>query len=141
MASLRVRLSALAVLASWGFAPQQAVPALPAAWGGPGRALPPWHAADRPAATAARAAPARGCGRGMCVEMRCLRLRGGTEEWPTYSSSEVSPPPLGPGEHWPSDFSSEEVNPETGLKGDVPPGSVLPRRWDEYSSEHRSRFV
>ena len=149
MAPSAARLSALAVLACWGLAPQQAVPALPAAYTGHGRAPPPWHAADRPAAMAARgagpargdAATSRGCGRGMYVAMRCLRLRGGVEEWPSWSSSAVSAPTLGPGEHWPSDFSSDEVDPETGLKGDVPPGCVLPRRFSDYSSERRSRVV
>ena len=138
---------ALAVLACWAIALQQAVPVLPAACGSRGRAPPPWHAADRPAAMAARTRQAsgcgtsRGCGRGLWVAMRCLHLRGGVGGWSSYSSSAVSEPSLEPGEHWPSDFSSNEVDPETGLKGDVPPGSILPRRFEEYSSERRPRLA
>lgn len=44
-------------------------------------------------------------------------------------------------EHWPSDWSSWDVDPETGLKGDVPPGEILPRCLEEYSSKGRSCVV
>ena len=43
--------------------------------------------------------------------------------------------------NWPSDWSSWDVNPETGLKGDVPPGEILPRFLEEYSSKCRARVA
>lgn len=66
-------------------------------------------------------------------------------------SSSLDPPPmiytkdgslaLADDGHWPSDWSSWDVNPETGLKGDVPPGEILPRFLEEYSSKCRSRVT
>jgi hypothetical protein len=72
------------------------------------------------------------------------------EAQPSLSSS-LDPPPmiykkdgslaLAEEGNWPSDWSSWDVNPETGLKGDVPPGEILPRFLEEYSSKCRARVA
>lgn len=62
-----------------------------------------------------------------------LTLRGGGLG--DSSSTYISEPMLEEGEHWPSDFSSDLVDPETGLKGPVDPVSLEPLRLEDYSSE------
>ena len=89
---------------------------------------------------------------------RPLLLRGGQQEWLGFgprkpspwkahglqqSDSSCSQIELSPEQYerwttkgdWPSDFSSDNVDPETGLKGECEPGSFIPRRLDEMSSE------
>jgi hypothetical protein len=63
-------------------------------------------------------------------------LRGGGGEGFNFSSSEMSAPDsLEEGEEWPSEFSSDMVDPKSGLKGELRPNSIQPIRMEDYSSE------
>jgi len=67
-----------------------------------------------------------------CARRGRLVLRGGAGG---SSSSPDSLSQLEEGEHWHSDFSSDELDHETGIKGAVKPNTTELLRLEDYSSE------